>query len=98
MAREAFVLGPAVVLSIGIMSWIIWSERPLPPEASVPETPPAASAAAGPASPAVPTVNQNRVAELQTAIQANPEDVPSLLARGHALLRGPQLRGGCPVV
>ena len=77
MGRELLVLGPAVACSIGIMSWIIWSERPVPVTA-VDTSPPAVAFSPG-ATP-VPTVNENRVAELQAAIQTDPEDVPSLLA------------------
>ena len=76
MGREAFVLGPAVAFSLAIMSWIIWSERPVP----VTESEIAAPTVAAPAAAPVPTVNQDRVAELRTAVESDPEDETSLLA------------------
>ena len=76
MGREALVLGPAVVFSLAIMSWIIWSERPVPVTESETGVPAASAASAAP----MPTVNQDLAAELLTAAESDPEDVTSLLA------------------
>ena len=82
MGREAFVLGPAVAFSLAIMSWIIWSERPVP----VTESETAAPTVAAPAAAPVPTVNQDRVAELRTAVESDPEDETSLMTASAILL------------
>ena len=76
MGREVLVLGPAVAFSLAIISWIIWSERPVPVADSAAAVPTSSVPAAAP----MPTVNQDRVAELRTAIESDPEDVTSLLA------------------
>ncbi len=76
MGREALVIGPAVVFSLAIMSWIIWSERPVPVTESQTAAPTASAASAAP----MPTVNHDRAAELLTAVESDPEDVTSLLA------------------
>ena len=76
MGREALVLGPAVVFSLAIMSWIIWSERPAPVTESEPTAATASAASAAP----MPTVNHDRAAELLSTVESNPEDVTALLA------------------
>lgn len=75
MGREQLILAVAVGCSMGIMGWIIWSERPVPvdvPE-TVTTTPPTETAP-------VPVVDEVRMAELRTAAEADPDDVDSRLA------------------
>ncbi len=68
--RELLVLGVAAVCSLSVMGWIIWSERPVP---APPPPEPAAAADAAP-EPEALEVDAERVAGLEAAARAAPDD------------------------
>ena len=68
--REVLVLGVAAACSLSVMGWIIWSERPVP----APPPPEPAAAAEAVSEPEVREVDAERVAELEAAALAAPDD------------------------
>ena len=81
MRREPLILGLSVAVSMAIMGWIIWAERPVPPIA--PPPPPTQTAAGGAAAAAgaqALPVDEARVAELTSAAAADAEDLESRVA------------------
>lgn len=74
MRRESLILGLSVAVSMAIMGWIIWAERPVPPPEPPALTPTAADA------PGVPPVDEARVAELTSSAGADAENVEARVA------------------
>ena len=72
MRRESLILGFSVACSMAIMGWIIWAERPVPPEP--PAVAPTDTSVGG---VQVPPLDEARVAELVTAAEADAEDLDS---------------------
>ena len=83
MARESLVLVLAVAFSVGIMGWIIWSERPLPTVASA-ARPPAPEGESIP----VPELDEGRIEELMSLVEADASDVESRVALANAYFEG----------
>jgi tetratricopeptide (TPR) repeat protein len=74
---ESLPLVLALLFSAGLMTWIVWSQRPATPEtvASTPET--VAAMPSQVQTPAVPDrqpVDEARAAELRVAAESEPED------------------------
>ena len=80
MRREPLILGLSVAVSMAIMGWIIWAERPVPPIAPPPPTQTAAGGAAAAAGAQALPVDEARVAELTSAAAADAEDLESRVA------------------
>ena len=80
MRREPLILGLSVAVSMAIMGWIIWAERPVPPIAPPPPTQTAAGGAAAAAGVQALPVDEARVAELTSAAAADAEDLESRVA------------------
>ena len=76
MKRKVLVIGPAVVFSLAIMSWIIWSERSVSVGESNLSEPVSSVQSVSP----TPTIDPDRVSQLQLEIETDPEDITSLLA------------------
>ena len=80
MRREPLILGLSVAVSMAIMGWIIWAERPVPPIAPPAPTQTAAGGAAAAAGAQALPVDEARVAELTSAAAADAEDLESRVA------------------
>ena len=80
MRREPLVLALSVAVSMAIMGWIIWAERPVPPAAPPAPTQTAADGAAAADGAQPLPVDEARVAELTSAAAADAEDLESRVA------------------
>ena len=80
MRLEPLILGLCVAVSMAIMGWIIWAERPVPPAAPPAPTQTAADGAAAAEGAQVLPVDEARVAELTSGAAADAEDLESRVA------------------
>ena len=80
MRLEPLILGLCVAVSMAIMGWIIWAERPVPPAAPPAPTQTAADGAAAAEGAQVLPVDEARVAELTSGAAADAEDLEARVA------------------
>ena len=76
----------SLVLAVGLMGWIVWSQRPEPPPAEVVRAAPAPSPAEAPPEPDVPEplpIDGDRAAALRAAADEAPDDVQSRVDLGN---------------
>ncbi len=96
--REWGVLGFAAVFSVVVMGWIVWSERPpAPPEA--PEAPAderSTTALGAGAAPEASEVDPARVATLEEAAAADPDDAAARSALGDLYFEARQFAAAIP--
>ena len=96
--REWGVLGIAAAFSVAVMGWIVWSERPpAPPEA--PETPAderSTTALGAGAAPEPSDVDPARVATLEEAAAADPDDAAARSALGDLYFEARQFAAAIP--
>ena len=78
--REALVCGVALVCSISLMGWIVWTERPPVTTAPAPQTEATDVDAVG--RPQETALDETRVAVLKATAEDMPDDVESRLALG----------------
>lgn len=67
---ESLPLVLALLFAAGLMTWIVWSQRPAAPVAVTAAPPPVQT----PAVPEAPPVDEARAAELRAAAESAPED------------------------
>ena len=84
---EPLPLGVSLVLAVGLMGWIVWSQRPEPPaEAAPAASAPAPAPAEARSDPDVPEplpIDEDRAAALRTAADEAPDDVQSRVDLGN---------------
>lgn len=96
--REWGVLGIAAAFSVAVMGWIVWSERPpAPPEASEPAADERSTTALGAgAAPEASDVDPARVATLEEAAAADPDDAATRSALGDLYFEARQFAAAIP--
>lgn len=83
---EPLPLAVSLVLAVGLMGWIVWSQRPEPPPAEEVRAAPAPSPAEAPPEPDVPEplpIDGDRAAALRAAADEAPDDVQSRVDLGN---------------
>ena len=83
---EPLPLAVSLVLAVGLMGWIVWSQRPEPPPAEAARTAPAPAPAEAPPEPDVPEplpIDEDRAAALRAAADGAPDDVQSRVDLGN---------------
>ena len=96
--REWGVLGIAAAFSVAVMGWIIWSEQP-PPPLEAPETSadaPSTTALGAGAAPEASDVDPARVATLEEAAAADPDDAAARSALGDLYFEARQFAAAIP--
>lgn len=92
MKRDTLVLWLAVTMSAALMGWIVWSARPVP-EAESSST----SFSEPPQEPvSTPSLDPDRVAALEAAIEENSEDEASLTALANVYFRAHRFEEAIP--
>ena len=102
MKREPIVLAVSVLCSLAIMSWIVWSERPIPSATAVASDVddsatgdvPTASSAGVPANP--PPIDPAEAARLETAALGDSEDPVPRVALGNLYYRSHTFEAAIP--
>ena len=97
--REWGVLGVAGAFSVAVMGWIVWSERPpAPPEAAEAPVSDARSTTAlgAGAAPEASEVDPARVATLEEAAAADPDDAAARAALGDLYFEARQFAAAVP--
>ena len=83
---EPLPLAVSLVLAVGLMGWIVWSQRPEPPPAEAARTAPAPPPEEARPDPDVPEplpIDADRAAALRTAADEAPDDVQSRVDLGN---------------
>ena len=83
---EPLPLAVSLVLAVGLMGWIVWSQRPEPPPAAAARTAPAPPPEEARPDPDVPEplpIDADRAAALRTAADEAPDDVQSRVDLGN---------------
>ena len=83
---EPLPLAVSLVLAVGLMGWIVWSQRPEPPPAEEVRAAPAPSPAEAPPEPDVPEplpIDGDRAAALRAAADEAPDDLQSRVDLGN---------------
>ena len=84
---EPLPLAVSLVLAVGLMGWIVWSQRPEPPPAAAEaRAAPAPAPAEAPPEPDVPEplpIDEDRAAALRAAADEAPDDVQSRVDLGN---------------
>lgn len=83
IGRDALILAFAALCSLSIMTWIVWSERPVPTPVLDERAPaPAPELAAAPPSLEPQAVDEARVDTLEAAAASSPDDASPRAALG----------------
>ena len=76
---EPLPLAVSLVLAVGLMGWIVWSQRPEPPPAEAARTAPSPE----PDVPELLPIDEDRAASLRAAADGAPDDVRSRVDLGN---------------
>ena len=72
--NEALPLVVSMLVASGVMTWIVWTQRPVPVESADPAPVPVAESAASSGAPTPAPIDEARVDELQSAAEQAPDD------------------------
>ena len=73
--NEVLPLVVSMVVASGLMTWIVWTQRPAPVESAAPAPVPVAESSAPSGAPPPVPIDEARVEELQSAAEQAPDDI-----------------------
>ena len=73
--NEVLPLVVSMVVASGLMTWIVWTQRPAPVESAAPAPVPVAESSALSGAPPPVPIDEARVEELQSAAEQAPDDI-----------------------